>query len=162
VKKLSAPAEPLKFFFERASRLQEKLAVVLWQLPPSFKMNHDRFAAFLSLLKRYPARHAFEFRHESWITPDIIDLCRTHSVGLCMADWPAFIDDLPMTADFVYMRRHGQNGSYATRYSMAELQKDAARIRTYLNSGKSVFIYFNNDAHGYAPENAQQLRELLQ
>lgn len=162
VKKLCDPAEPLKVFFESALRLKEKLAVVLWQLPPSFKMNHDRFAAFLSQLRSYPVRHAFEFRHESWIAPHIIDLCTMHGIGLCMADWPTFIDDLPMTADFVYMRRHGHGGSYATRYSMAELQKDAARIRNYLNSGKSVFIYFNNDAHGYAPENAQQLRELLQ
>jgi uncharacterized protein YecE (DUF72 family) len=162
VKKLSAPGESLKLYFERALRLKEKLAVVLWQFPPSFKMNHDRLAAFLSLLRHYPARHTFEFRHESWIAPNIVDLCRMHNAGLCMADWPAFIDDLPITADFVYMRRHGHGGSYATRYSMAELRKDAARIRTYLKSDKSVFIYFNNDARGYAPENAQQLQELLQ
>jgi uncharacterized protein YecE (DUF72 family) len=161
VKNLSAPEESVKIYFERASRLQEKLAVVLWQFPPSFKVNYERLAAFLSLLKHYPARHTFEFRHESWIAPNIIDLCRTHNVSLCMADWPAFIDDLPITADHVYLRRHGRGGSYATRYTVPELQMDAVRIQKYLQDGKTVFIYFNNDAHGYAPENARQLGELL-
>ena len=161
VKKLSAPEEPVKIYFERALRLQEKLAVVLWQFPPSFRVNYGRLAVFLSLLKRYSARHTLEFRHESWIIPNIIDLCTEHNVSVCMADWPTFIDDLPVTADLVYLRRHGRGGSYATRYTFAELQKDAARIKKYLKNGKRVFIYFNNDAHGYAPENAQQLIEML-
>jgi uncharacterized protein YecE (DUF72 family) len=61
-----------------------------------------------------------------------MDLCRDHNVSVCTADWPTFIDDLPVTADFVYIRRHGEGGSYATRYTKTDLKKDAARIKKYL------------------------------
>ncbi len=161
VKKLLGTEGPLKLFFDSALRLQEKLKVILWQFPPAFKENKERLAAFVIQLKKFPVRNALEFRHESWIDADVMDLCRDHNVSVCMADWPGFIDDLPLTADFVYIRRHGEGGSYATHYSTAELKKDAARIRQYLKDRKDVFIYFNNDALGYAPRNAQELIEIL-
>jgi uncharacterized protein YecE (DUF72 family) len=78
-----------------------------------------------------------------------------------MADWPEFVDDLPVTSDFVYIRRHGEGGSYATCYSKAELRRDAKRIKSYLKDKKDIFIYFNNDYHGYAPKNAKELREMV-
>jgi uncharacterized protein YecE (DUF72 family) len=161
VKKLLNPKDPLKLFFDGALRLQEKLKVVLWQFPPSHKANRERLVAFVRLLKKIPIRNAFEFRHESWIVPDIMDLCRDYNVSVCTADWPAFIDDLPVTADFVYIRRHGEGGSYATRYTKTDLKKDAARIKKYLKDRKDVFIYFNNDASGYAPQNARELMGIL-
>ncbi len=161
IKRLLEPEEPLRLFFERALNLKEKLKVVLWQFSPGFKINIGRLKKFLKLLKKYPVRHTLEFRHESWITEDVIDLCRRHNVSLCMADWPEFIDELPVTSDFVYTRRHGVGGSYATCYSKAELKKDAKRVKNYLKDKKDVFIYFNNDAYGYAPKNAKELVEML-
>lgn len=84
-----------------------------------------------------------------------------NNVSLSMADWPEFIDNLPMTSDFVYIRRHGAGGSYATSYSKAYLKKDAKRIKDYQKKKKDVYIYFNNDAFGYAPKNALELIEML-
>lgn len=161
IKRLLDPQEPLEIFFERALNLKEKLRVVLWQFSPSFKINIERLKFFLKLLKKYPVKNTLEFRHESWITEEVIDLCRKHNISLCTADWPEFIDELPVTSDFVYIRRHGKGGSYATCYSKAELKKDAKRIRNYLKNDKDVFIYFNNDAFGYAPKNAKELMEML-
>ncbi len=160
IKRLKEPEEPLKIFFERALNLKEKLKVVLWQFSPNFKINTERLKLFLMHLKKYSVRHTLEFRHESWITEEIFNLCKKHDVSLCMADWPEFIDDLPVTSDFVYIRRHGAGGSYATCYSKAELKKDAKRIKVYLKDKKDVFIYFNNDAFGYAPKNAKELMEI--
>ncbi len=161
VKRLLETREPLIRFFEGASLLEEKLRVVLWQFPPAFKLNVDRFSSFLDLLGKYPCRHTFEFRHESWIVPSIIDLCRRNNAALCMADSPAHIHELPVTADFVYLRRHGQQARYGGRYSKTQIARDAERIRKYQSEGKDVFIYFNNDAHGYAPMNARELIEML-
>ncbi len=161
VKRLLNPAEPLARFFEGASYLKEKLGPVLWQFPPAFGMDRERFSSFLDLLAKYPVRHAFEFRHESWIVPDIIDLCRQRNMALCMADYPPFLDVLPVTADFVYLRRHGRGGTYSGRYSKAQIAHDAGRIRKYRQEGKDVFIYFNNDEHGYAPANARELAAML-
>jgi uncharacterized protein YecE (DUF72 family) len=161
VKRLLVTDESLDLFFNGAVRLKEKLKVVLWQFPPTLKINTDRLANFLEMLRGYPSRNALEFRHESWITSDVIEICKEHNTSLCMADWPAFIDNLPVTADVVYIRRHGENGNYDTCYSPAELKKDAKRIKRYVKSGKDVFIYFNNDACGYAPLNGKQLMDML-
>jgi uncharacterized protein YecE (DUF72 family) len=78
-----------------------------------------------------------------------------------MADWPDFLDKLPLDPDFVYIRRHGEEGSYTTSYSIKSLEKDAKRIKSYLRQKKDVFIYFNNDAFGYAPKNALDLATLI-
>jgi uncharacterized protein YecE (DUF72 family) len=66
-----------------------------------------------------------------------------------------------LTADFVYIRRHGYEGRYSNCYTALELESDARRIRSYLATGRDVYIYFNNDFHGYAPRNAQELEILL-
>lgn len=161
IKRLLETEEPLKIFFERALNLRDKLKVVLWQFPPNFKINTERLNVFLRHLKKYPVRNTFEFRHESWITEEVFNLCKKYNVSLCTADWPEFIDDLPVISDFVYIRRHGEGGSYATCYSKAALKKDVKRIKNYLKDDKDVFIYFNNDAFGYAPKNAKELMEML-
>ncbi len=44
---------------------------------------------------------------------------------------------------------------------MPEIRNDAKRIKDYINDRKDVFIYFNNDFHGYAPTNARELMEML-
>jgi uncharacterized protein YecE (DUF72 family) len=161
VKRLLEIETALERFFTPAMELKEKVQVILWQFPPMFKCNLQRLEYFLSLLDQYKLRSTMEFRNESWICPEAIDLCKSHNVSLCMADWPPFLDEPPITADFVYMRRHGMQGSYNGEYSTEELEKDATRIRGYLKKGLDVFIYFNNDAGGAAPKNAMELAQML-
>jgi uncharacterized protein YecE (DUF72 family) len=161
VKRLRDPEGPVELFFNGALRLKEKLMAVLWQFPPSFKIDMERLERFLALLKNYPVRNTFEFRNETWITEDVMSICRENNVSLCMADWPEFIDDLPVTSDFVYIRRHGKGGGYNSCYSSSDLKNDARRIKRHLKQGRDVYIYFNNDAGGYAPANAKELMKLL-
>jgi uncharacterized protein YecE (DUF72 family) len=161
VKRLRGPEEPLARFFDAAGELEEKLRAVLWQFPPGFAADGERLAEFLGLLGRYPVRHVLEFRDESWLADEVVSLCRANNVALCMADWPDYLDEAPLTTDFVYIRRHGRGGDYATGYDHTALARDAGRIMGYLAEGRSVFIYFNNDALGHAPENARELKEML-
>ncbi len=161
IKRLKDPADPLKTFMNVVRPLGTKLGIVLWQLPPNFKKDTDRLNSFLKALKKYRRKNAFEFRHESWVDKNVVDLLRDENICICMADWPPFVDDLPATADFVYIRRHGRGGSYDTCYANEELESDAKRIRKYLRQKKDVFIYFNNDARGYAPRNALELKRIL-
>lgn len=162
VKKLKDPALPLKRFFERMAPLRDKTGVVLWQLPPAFRADAGRFVDFLGELKPYKARNAFEFRNESWVRDEaVLEALSEHGCALCMADWPEFLRDLPLTAGFVYIRRHG-HGTYGGSYTERELGEDAVRIKRYLEGGREVFIYFNNDAQGYAPKNALELARMVQ
>ncbi len=162
IKKLKDVELPLSTFFNVTTPLMEKLEVVLWQLPPNLKVNLKSFEDFIKTLKTYPVRHVFEFRHKSWINNKVLNLLSASNMAVCMADWPEFIDELPLTADFVYIRRHGKGGSYATNYSIEELKNDAKKIKAYLKQGKDVYIYFNNDAFAYAPKNATELNAILE
>ncbi len=161
LKRLDAPDEPLERFFAGVLRLEEKLFAVLWQFPPGFPCDMERLERFLVSLRRYPVRNALEFRHGSWLNGEVAALCRGDNVSICMADWPPFLAEPPLTADFVYLRRHGQGGRYDTLYPPDELAADADRIRGYLAAGRDVAIYFNNDCNGYAPHNALELARLL-
>jgi uncharacterized protein YecE (DUF72 family) len=161
VKKLKDVELPLSTFFNATAPLMEKLEVVLWQLPPNLKLNMTNLEDFIDNIKVYPVRHVFEFRHKTWLSKKVLKLLSASNIAVCMADWPEFIDDLPVTADFVYLRRHGEGGSFATNYSPEQLKQDAKRIKEYLKMGKDVYFYFNNDAFAYAPKNAIELKAIL-
>lgn len=161
VKKLKDCSEPIEAFLSRASVLKEKLGIILWQLPPNFGLDVERLKNFLNELKPYSLRNTFEFRNKTWINKKVFNLLEKENAALCMADYPEFVNKLPLTADFVYVRRHGKEGSYSTSYSIDFLKKDAKFIRTHLRKKKDVFIYFNNDANAYATKNAAELIDLL-
>ncbi len=162
VKKLKDCAEPIEAFFSRASLLKDKLDVILWQLPPSFTIDLERLREFLEILRSFRIRNAFEFRNKTWINKKIFTLLAKENAALCRADHPDFLADIPSTADFLYIRRHGAGGNHATPYSTESLKEDAKVIRSYLKKKEDVFIYFNNDAMGYAPNNALELAQLLE
>jgi len=161
LKKLLETETPLERFFAPALLLKEKLRVVLWQFPPQFGCSLERLERFLALLANYPVRSALECRNESWLRGEVVELCKARNVALCMADWPPFLDAPPLTSDFVYLRRHGAQGSYSGEYTRSQLERDAGRIRGYLAGNRDVFIYFNNDAGGAAPRNAMELVALM-
>jgi uncharacterized protein YecE (DUF72 family) len=162
VKKLKDVELPLATFFNATAPLLEKLDAVLWQLPPNLKLNVKNLEEFVENLKPYNVRHVFEFRHKSWLSKRVFKILSSANIAVCMADWPAFIEELPMTADFVYIRRHGEGGNYSTNYSTEQLKKDAKRIKEYLKLGKDVYYYFNNDAFAFAPKNAIELKTLVE
>jgi uncharacterized protein YecE (DUF72 family) len=161
IKKLKDVELPLLTFFNTTSPLREKFEIVLWQLPPNFRANLKVLSDFIQLIYPYPVRHVFEFMHKSWINKKVFKLLADSNIAVCMADWPEFNNELPITADFVYIRRHGVIGNHATNYTPEQLKKDAKRIKEYLKQDKDVYIYFNNDNLGYAPKNAKELSDIL-
>ena len=130
---------------------------MLVQLPPNWRANRDRLAEFLHAAPRR-IRWAVEFRDPSWLCEEIFDVLRAHNAALCIHD---MIDDHPreITADWVYFRYHGP-GPWG-KYSPQALSGQARRIEELLRQGLDVYAYFNNDAHGYAVENAEALRRYV-
>jgi uncharacterized protein YecE (DUF72 family) len=164
IKRLKDCEDAVKLFFKRVDYLKNKVSCILWQLPPKFKSDQKRLSDFIKILskEKNKTRHVFEFRNESWYTKEIFRLLRDNNISLCIADWPPFSKEGPETADFVYIRRHGRGARlYDGRYTPRQLKKDAQLIKDFLRKGKGVYIYFNNDAHGYAPKNAMTLKKML-
>jgi uncharacterized protein YecE (DUF72 family) len=205
--RLKGVLKPLaNFFASGVFNLREKLGPILWQFPPSLRYDADRFEEFLGLLPRdtqqalalarrrdarmhgrsvlridarRKLRHAVEIRHESFVNAEFIEQLRRHRVALVVADtagkWP-YLEDV--TADFMYLRLHGDKQLYASGYTDAALERWSERIRAWqrgreprdaqrVNGAgpaaktRDVFCYFDNDVKVRAPFDADRLMQKL-
>jgi uncharacterized protein YecE (DUF72 family) len=160
MKKLKDPIEPLSRLMERASGLQEKLGPILFQFPHTWHINIERLQPFLELLQTYPQQQfTLEFRHTSWLIPQVYKLLENAGVALCLPVSPTVPLDVYLTAPWTYIRMH--SGQWDVGYSDEELSTWAERIRLFLTQGINVYVYFNNDPNGHAIRDAQRLYILL-
>jgi uncharacterized protein YecE (DUF72 family) len=104
--------------------------------------------------------HTFEFRHKSWLVPEVYALLGEHRAALCIPDRPDLPQDIRCTTDWSYVRLHGSNHDEGD-YNDDELRAWAKRIREFASAGADVYAYFDNDQQGFAIGNAGRLRELL-
>jgi uncharacterized protein YecE (DUF72 family) len=161
VKRLRDPGPPLTLFMRRARGLGDRRGPILFQLPARFHLDLERLDAFLAALRRRRiGRVALEVRHASWLTDVVFERLGRANVALCLHDWREQPVTGPLTADFVYVRRHGTRRRYGGTYTERMLREDAARIGQWRARGKDVFVYFNNDARAAAVRNARRLAEL--
>ncbi|HEX2113719.1 MAG TPA: DUF72 domain-containing protein, partial [Alphaproteobacteria bacterium] len=97
-KKLSLPIAQYERFFDGIGTLGPKLGPILLQLPPRWRLNQQRLAAFLDALpKRY--RYAFEFREPSWLTQEVYGLLERHRASLCLYHIAGFESPIEVTTD---------------------------------------------------------------
>ena len=187
--------------------LREKLGPFLWQFPPNYQFDAERMEHFMRLLPHdskhalalartheprmrgrvaleidanHKLRHAIEVRHASFADPAFVALARQYKVAIVVADtagkWPLIED---VTADFMYLRLHGEKELYASGYTDAALDRWAARIDAWTGGGqpadahlvsdvaapkrasRDLFCYFDNDIKVRAPYDAQRLMRRL-
>lgn len=166
IKRLSGVKKTWKQFIENALNLKGKLGPILFQFPPSFKTTPENIKKLENFLKcltsnvKQGVRYAFEFRHKSWCQEEIYKLLRKYNVAWVIADSPSYPKTEEVTCDFVYVRLHGSRILFSSRYTEKELKNLAQKIKKWLRQKLDVFVYFNNDFHGYAIENAKELLKL--
>lgn len=183
--------------------LRDKLGPMLWQFPPNFTFDADKMEHFLSILPhdteqalalarhhearmagrtalqvdaKRKMRHAVEVRHMSFADERFVKMLRKYKVAVVVADtagkWPYFED---VTADFMYLRLHGEKELYASGYTDEALDRWADRIRAWSQGGqpddartisdskpprrasRDIFCYFDNDIKVHAPFDAHKL-----
>ena len=159
MKKLKDPEAPLDLFFSRAERLGPSFGPVLYQLPPRWPVNLQRFETFLKALPR-SRRHAVEFREPSWYSDEVFALLGRHRVALCLHDMTGSASERLAVGPFVYVRFHGTE-KYSGSYSNAMLESWAEWLAERLRAGVPVYAYFNNDVGGHAPRDAVRLRAAI-
>lgn len=160
IKRLKEIREAWKKFIENALNLKEKLGSLLLQFPASFKANPEnlkRLEEFLRQNKRKNLRLAFEFRDKSFCDEKVYNLLRKYNSSWVMADSSRYPKAEEVTADFVYIRLHGPEELFASRYSKKQMKELALKIKKWISDGFDVYVYFNNDVYGYAIENAKEL-----
>jgi uncharacterized protein YecE (DUF72 family) len=140
-------------FCRTAKTLGPKLAVLLFQLPPTFKQDAEVLRGFSELLPE-GTRAAFEFRHPSWFAPEIFDILRARGLALCVADSEKLSAPVEVTADYAYFRLRDEG------YQQADIERWAAVIRQLPGAGEA-FVYFKHEEQGLGPEFAKRLIALL-
>ncbi|MGH8178574.1 MAG: DUF72 domain-containing protein [Steroidobacter sp.] len=209
MKKLRDVAAPLaNFFASGVFNLRQKFGPILWQFPPNFRYDRERMARFFALLphdanaalklarrrddrmkgrsrlaidENRPLRHAVEIRHESFLDASFVDLLGEHNIAFVIAEtaskWPMTHD---ITADFVYVRLHGDKELYKSGYSDRALDRWARRVTAWRDGGeprdaqkismrkppaskpRDVYCFFDNtDVKLRAPVDAQALMRKL-
>lgn len=159
-KKLKDPEGSLLLFLETVSSLNNKLGPILFQLPSRWHFNRERFYDFLeSLPSGY--RFAFEFRDPSWHNPQAYDALTEIGAAFCIFDAEGTVSPKMITTDFIYIRLHGPGGACKGRYTAAVLSGWAGAISSWVDEGREVFCYFDNDDKGYAVEDALKLQDML-
>jgi uncharacterized protein YecE (DUF72 family) len=191
MKRLLGGQETLANFFASGPLLLgQKLGPFLWQLPPTMAYDEERVGTFLAQLPRTTKaasniasqhdhrvaddasawtpsadlrlRHAVEVRHQSFATASFVACARRAGVAVVVADSAGrfpLIDEV--TGDHMYVRLHGAEELYVSGYDDRALDHWASRVAAWADSGLDVFVYFDNDAKGYAPFDAMRLRERL-
>jgi uncharacterized protein YecE (DUF72 family) len=159
MKKLKDPEDPLDLFFSRAERLGPTFGPVLYQLPPRWPVNLERFERFLQALPR-SRRHVVEFREPSWYSDDVFALMRRHRVALCLHDMKGSASARLVVGPFIYVRFHGTE-KYSGSYSDAMLESWAEWLSEQVGARLSVYAYFNNDTGGHAVRDAARLRDMM-
>ncbi len=161
MKKLRRPEEALDMFFERVNYFGKTLGPILFQLPPRWNCNAERLAEFLKLLPD-GQRCTFEFRDDSWYNDEVYRLLEQYNAAFCIYDMSGEVSPKKVTADFVYIRLHGPRYAYEGSYDNTQLSGWASAVSTWTSKGMDVYFYFDNDQAGYAPKNAQSLKQMLE
>ncbi|HEX6604551.1 MAG TPA: DUF72 domain-containing protein [Sphingomicrobium sp.] len=160
MKKLTGCEGALAEFVALTRRLEGALGPLLYQLPPSLKLDLDRLETFLKLVPRDLA-NVFEFRDKSWYVPATYALLERYGASFCVHDMPGSASERVADGPTAYVRFHGAAGKYWGRYSDEDLLGWADWIVEQARSRRSVWCYFNNDIHGHAVHDARSLKSMV-
>ena len=136
-------------FLDALMLLKKRLSVVLFQLPPFFKLNHERLDSFLGEL---PAgfRYAMEFRHASWSEPAVVEKLTVAGVALCGSELEIDATEIVQTAPFIYLRLRKP-----PPYTDAEIETLRALVREAAGGAEDLYVYAKHDDVGVAPEQVE-------
>jgi uncharacterized protein YecE (DUF72 family) len=167
IKRLRNAQQSWNDFLERVLVLKEKLGPILLQFPSNFRASEANLQSvdeFLKYAGRASSRRlALEFRDRSCFEREMLEILRRHRAALVIPQssrYPA--PAVTATSDFVYFRFHGPQEMFASSYSDVALRDWAKEINAFLRTRRDVYAYFNNDAGGCAPHDAQVLLQKLQ
>jgi uncharacterized protein YecE (DUF72 family) len=152
-KRLRDVADETRYLIDVTQALGTRLGALLFQLPPNLKRDLERLDRFLELLPP-EARAAFEFRHPSWLDPNVLDRLRARSFAWVVNDdSDAPPADFLVTAPWAYVRLRRE------AYPRDELAAWAARIRA--RELEEAFVFFKHEDAGAGPRLAAEFVEVV-
>ena len=161
VDRLGIPLRAARFV-ESLRPLGPRLGCVLFTTPPSFECDVVRFASILDVVPD-GLRTAWEFRHPSWLCPDVLQLLASRNAAPVVVeaqDASASAELMPGGGlaerwgfPFVYVRFRREHYTYADLCVWGEILGDV------IGEGRDVCAFFRQSAN--ATSYATALLELL-
>jgi uncharacterized protein YecE (DUF72 family) len=140
--------------------LREKLACVLFQLPPQLTYHENRLERILMQMND-AFSNVIEFRHESWWRMDVQQALAARNVAFCGVSFPTIIFDDPVfNTATAYYRFHGVPRLFYSQYSDTFVKDKVDRIAN--SDARKAYLYFNNTASMAALTNARYAQGLVQ
>ena len=152
IKRINNVADETKYLLETVALLEERLGVILFQLPPNMKKDTGRLKAFLDLLPA-DTRTAFEFRHETWFDDEVFGLLGARDCALVVSD----TDEKPLT-EIISTAKWGYLRLRRTAYDDHDLVAWMKRVQA--QKWKDAFVFFKHEDEGVGPKLAAQFLEL--
>ena len=159
-KKLKDCAEPIARMMGPVRKLGPTLGPILYQLPPSLRINLSRLEEFLSLLPT-DLTHVFEFREPSWYVSETLDLLGRYGASFCCHDMSGSRSERWAVGPVAYVRFHGGSGKYWGRYPDQVLLGWTDWLRDQAQDGRTAWAYFNNDTQAHAIRDALTLKAMV-
>jgi uncharacterized protein YecE (DUF72 family) len=148
IKRINNVADETKYLLETIALLEDRLGVVLFQLPPNMKKDTARLAAFLDLLPA-TTRTAWEFRHETWFDEEVFGLLRAKDCALVVSD----TDEKPLT-EIISTAKWGYLRLRRAAYDENDLLEWMKRVGA--QKWKDAFVFFKHEDEGVGPKLAAQ------
>lgn len=149
--------EVADFYAVCREQLREKLACVLFQLPPSFGYSEGNLERILQTLD-FSFTNVVEFRNASWWRKKVYDAFREKNIVFCNVSYPKLPEEIIFTAPNGYVRLHGVPKLFYSGYNDAELAQLKEKLIT--QDWKKVFVYFNNTASAEGIRNALEFKKM--
>ena len=138
-------------FLDALIPLKKRLGVVLFQLPPFFKLNHERLDTFVEELP-LGFRYAMEFRHASWNERAVVKKLEAAGIALCAAELEIDAEEIVQTAPFIYLRLRKP-----PPYTDAEIESLRSLVRKAASDAEDIYVYVKHDDVGIAPEQVERI-----
>jgi uncharacterized protein YecE (DUF72 family) len=135
--------------------LAGKLGPHLIQLPPNMKRNDERLEGFLAALPTdfsqvrdleaapgIKPRWSVEFRHESWLCPEVQSTMKAHNVAWVASDRDEAKADRVDTASFAYVRLRRMDSTDET------LAEWAGYFKSLADRGQDCYVYCKHEDEG--------------
>lgn len=172
-----------RFIASGITELADRLGPLPWQFAPTKKFDPDDFGAFLTMLPAsrdgVALKHAVEVRHDSFSTPEFVELAAKHDVAIVYAEHSTYPEIADISASFAYARLQRGQDDIPTAYSAEALDRWAERVRCWAAGGvpddlplahaerkptaepRDVFVYFIHEGKIRAPQAAIALQQLV-
>jgi uncharacterized protein YecE (DUF72 family) len=170
-----------RFCAQGLTELGDKLGPILWQFMGTKRFEPEDFRAFLALLPGeqdgVKLKHVVEPRHESFRTPEFVEMARAAGVTIVFAesdDYPCIAD---LSGDLVYARLQRSREEEPQGYAAAELDRWATVAKQWARGDspadlpycappippapRDTYIFFISGAKQRNPAAAMALMERL-